>query len=106
LAQNSFSELSEGGKMSEATVESLSEELSNAEQRVDSQTLTERVRERPLLSAGLAGLVGFVVGGGAASRTGAAMLTLILRISLRRAATEAFASAKTGYGTAKRNSSS
>lgn len=91
--------------MSEATVEALNEGVASAELGVVAPSLTERIRERPLLSLGLAGLVGFVTGGGASSRTGAAILMLIARISLRRAATEAFASAMTSYGTAKRNGS-
>jgi uncharacterized protein (DUF39 family) len=91
--------------MSEVTLEALNEEVASAEPGVVAPSLTERIRERPLVSLGLAGLVGFVIGGGTSSRTGAAMLMLIARISLRRAAMEALASAMTSYGTAKRNGS-
>jgi hypothetical protein len=91
--------------MSGATVEMLNEEIASAELGAAAPTLTARIRERPLLSLGLAGLVGFVIGGGASSRTGAAMLMLIARISLKRAATDALADAISSYGTAKRNGS-
>jgi len=80
------------------------EEFAQAAPIPGSPTLTERIRERPLLSAGLAGLVGFVLGGGARSRTGTAVLTLVARIWLRRAATEAIANAMSGYGSVKGNS--
>jgi len=91
--------------MSEAAVNAVHETVARAEPRIIPPTLTERVRERPLLSLGLAGLAGFVTGGGASSRTGAAMLMLIARIWLRQAATDALASTVTSYGTAKRNGS-
>jgi hypothetical protein len=91
--------------MSEATVEELNEEVASAGPGAVAPILTERIRERPLLSLGLAGLAAFMIGGGASSRTGAAMLMLIVRISLRRGAAEAFASAMTSHGTAKRNGS-
>jgi hypothetical protein len=68
-------------------------------------TATERVRERPLFFLGIAGLAGFVVGGGIRSRTGAAILMLIGRIWIRRTATDALANALNSYGTAKRNNS-
>jgi hypothetical protein len=91
--------------MSEAAAEAVSESIPRTETRTHPSTLIERVRERPLLSLGLAGLAGFLIGGGASSRTGAAMLMLIGRFWLRRAATDAMASAITSYGTAKRNGS-
>jgi hypothetical protein len=91
--------------MSEATVDVLNQEAPSAAPRLVEPTLTAQIRERPLLSVGLAGLVGFIFGGGASSRTGAALLMLVARISLRRAATEAIANAVTGYGSAKRNGS-
>jgi hypothetical protein len=81
--------------MSEATVDTLHEKIASAEPDVVTPTLTERIRERPLLSVSLASLVGFVTGGGAASRTGAAALMLVGRIWLRRAATDALANAMT-----------
>ena len=92
-------------QMSEAIVEAANNQVASAEPGIIAPTLTERIRERPLLSLGLAGLAGFVIGGGASSRTGAAALMLIARIWLRRAATDALASAVTSYGTAKRNGS-
>ena len=70
---------------------------------VGDPTLEERVRERPLLSLGLASVAGFILGGGASSRGGAAILMLIARIWLRRAATEALTDALSNYGAAKRN---
>jgi hypothetical protein len=91
--------------MSEATVDVLNQDAPSAAPRLVEPTLTAQIRERPLLAVGLAGLVGFIFGGGASSRTGAALLMLVARISLRRAATEAVANAVTGYGSAKRNGS-
>jgi hypothetical protein len=92
--------------MSEVTVDMLNEAVARPAPGVVAPTLTERVRELPLLSLGLAGLAGFVFGGGASSRTGAATLMLIARIWLRRAATDALADAMTSYGTSKRDGSS
>lgn len=91
--------------MSEAMANAFSERAASAESGVVVATLTERIRERPLLSVGLAGLAGFVIGGGATSRTGAATLMLIARIWLKSATTEAVASAMISYGTTKRNGS-
>jgi hypothetical protein len=79
------------------------EQFAQAAPNLGAPTLTDRIRERPLLSAGLAALVGFVAGGGASSRTGTAMLALVARIWLRRAATEAIVNAMSGYGRVKRN---
>lgn len=47
----------------------------------------EYIKEEPLTSLAIAGTVGFVVGGGANSRVGIALLGLVGRIALRRAAT-------------------
>jgi hypothetical protein len=91
--------------MSEATVDAVNQQVASPQPGIIAPTLTERVRERPLLALGLASLAGFVIGGGASSRTGAATLILIARIWLRRAATDALTSAMTSYGTAKRNGS-
>ncbi len=88
--------------MSEAAV---NEEFLGEAPVLNTPTLAERIRERPLVALGLAGLAGFVTGGGASTRTGTAMLVLIARIWLRRAATDALASAIASYGTAKRNGS-
>jgi hypothetical protein len=88
--------------MSQPTVDAISQQAAgNA--RPPEVTLTERIRERPLLWLGLAGLAGFVIGGGAASRTGSATLMLIARIWLRQAASDALVSAIVSDGTAKRN---
>lgn len=69
-----------------------------------SPSLAERIRERPLLSLGLAGLSGFVLGGGAFSRTGAAALMLVGRIWLKRTAADLLANAMSSYGTTRRSS--
>ena len=88
-----------------ATHEGLAQEQSSEMAATLSQpAMAERVRERPLLALGLAGLVGFVMGGGARSRTGTAILMLVGRIWLRRTATDAITGAITGYGSAKPNS--
>ena len=92
-------------QMSEAMAGAVTDQVVGAEPDIIAPTLTKRIRERPLLSLGVAGLAGFVIGGGASSRTGAAALMLIARISLRRAATDALASAMASYGTAKGNGS-
>ena len=47
----------------------------------------EYVREEPLTALAIAGGVGFIFGGGANSRIGLALLTLVGRIALRGAAT-------------------
>ena len=73
--------------------------------RFPEPTLTERIRERPLLSLALAGLAGFVIGGGAASRTGSSTLMLLARIWLKQAASDALVSAIVSDGTAKPNDS-
>jgi hypothetical protein len=92
-------------QVSEAMAGTIADQIVDAERSISAPTWTERIRERPLLSLGVAGLAGFVIGGGASSRTGAAALMLIARIWLRRAATDAFANAMANYGTAKRNGS-
>jgi hypothetical protein len=95
--------------MSQAAVDAISEDVASTENAagaapgISAPTFTEHVRESALLSLGVASLAGFIFGGGASSRTGAAMLMLIGRMWLRRTATDALASAITRYGTAKRN---
>jgi hypothetical protein len=91
--------------MTEAAGNVVNEVVANGEPGVQPPSLTERIRERPLLSLGLASLLGFVMGGGASSRTGAATLMLIARIWLRGAATDALTSALTSYGSSKRDGS-
>lgn len=92
-------------QMSEAAAGVASNQAASAEPGIIAPTLTERIRGRPLMSLGLAGLAGFVIGGGASSRTGAAALMLIARIWLRRAATNALTNVMTSHGTTKRNGS-
>ncbi|MBV8358575.1 MAG: hypothetical protein JO189_11650 [Deltaproteobacteria bacterium] len=92
--------------MSEATVSAATDQVVDAQQGISAPTLVENIKERPIVSLGVAGLLGFVFGGGISSRTGAATLMLIARIWLRQAATNAFASAMSNYGTGKRNGSS
>ncbi len=77
--------------MSQPAVDRLRDQVPGRELDRTRPPLTERIRERPLFSLGVASLIGFVVGGGAASRTGAATLLLIARIWVRRAATDALA---------------
>jgi hypothetical protein len=47
----------------------------------------EYIKEEPLTSLAIAGGVGFILGGGANSRIGLALLTIVGRIALRGAAT-------------------
>ena len=46
----------------------------------------EYIREEPLTSLAMAGGVGFILGGGANSRIGLALLTIVGRLALRGAA--------------------
>jgi hypothetical protein len=56
----------------------------------------EYIREEPLTSLAIAGGVGFVLGGGANSRIGLALLTIAGRIALRGAATSFIVDLVTG----------
>lgn len=47
----------------------------------------EYIREEPLTALAIAGGVGFILGGGANSRIGLALVTIVGRIALRGAAT-------------------
>jgi hypothetical protein len=47
----------------------------------------EYIREEPLTSLAIASGVGFIIGGGASSRLGLALLSIVGRIALRGAAT-------------------
>jgi hypothetical protein len=60
-------------------------------------SLTDRIRERPLVALGLAGATGFVLGGGAFSRTGMAILMIFGRLWLRQAVTDVIASAMANH---------
>ena len=56
----------------------------------------EYIREEPLTSLAIAGGVGFIVGGGANSRIGLALLGIVGRIALRGAATNFIVDLVTG----------
>jgi hypothetical protein len=56
----------------------------------------EFVREEPMTALAIAGAAGFILGGGANSRIGLALLTIIGRIALRGAATSFIVGLVTG----------
>jgi hypothetical protein len=56
----------------------------------------EYVREEPLTALAIAGGAGFILGGGANSRIGLALLTIVGRIALRGAATSFIVGLVTG----------
>ena len=56
------------------------------------------VREEPLTALAIAGAAGFILGGGANSRIGLALLTIVGRIALRGAATSFIIDLVTGDG--------
>jgi hypothetical protein len=56
-------------------------------QRRRERDIGEYIREEPLTSLAIASGVGFIIGGGANSRLGLALLTIVGRIALRGAAT-------------------
>lgn len=56
----------------------------------------EYISEEPLTALAIAGGVGFILGGGANSRIGLALLTLVGRIALRGAATSFIVGLVTG----------
>lgn len=58
--------------------------------------IVEYVKEEPLTALAIAGGVGFIFGGGANSRIGLALLTLVGRIALRGAATNFIVGLVTG----------
>jgi hypothetical protein len=58
----------------------------------------EFVREEPLTALAIAGAAGFIFGGGANSRIGLALLTIVGRIALRGAATSFIVGLVTGEG--------
>jgi hypothetical protein len=60
-------------------------------------SLTDRIRERPMVALGLAGATGFVLGGGAFSRTGMAILMIFGRLWLRQTVTDVIASAMANH---------
>ncbi len=58
----------------------------------------EFVREEPLTALAIAGVAGFILGGGANSRIGLALMTIVGRIALRGAATSFIVGLVTGDG--------
>jgi hypothetical protein len=56
-------------------------------QRRRERDIGQYIREEPLTSLAIASGVGFIIGGGASSRIGLALLTIAGRIALRGAAT-------------------
>ncbi len=75
-----------------------SAEAASADERLRrrERDIGEYVREEPLTALAIAGGVGFVFGGGANSRIGLALLTLVGRIALRGAATSFIVGLVTG----------
>ena len=66
----------------EATAADAIEKLRRRERNIG-----EYIREEPLTSLAIASGVGFIIGGGANSRLGLALLSIVGRIALRGAAT-------------------
>jgi hypothetical protein len=58
--------------------------------------VSEYVRDEPLTAVAIAGVAGFVLGGGVNRRLGLAMLTMVSRIALRAVATSMFVGMITG----------
>jgi hypothetical protein len=75
-----------------------SAEATSADERLRrrERDIGEYVREEPLTALAIAGGVGFIFGGGANSRIGLALLTLVGRIALRGAATSFIVGLVTG----------
>jgi hypothetical protein len=65
-------------------------------QRLRERDIGEYIKEEPLTALAIAGGVGFVLGGGANSRIGLALLTIVGRIALRGAATSFIVDLVTG----------
>jgi hypothetical protein len=64
--------------------------------RRQERDIGEYVREEPLTALAIASGVGFILGGGANSRVGLALLTIVGRIALRGAATDLIVGLVTG----------
>ena len=75
----------------EATAADAIEKLRRRERNIG-----EYIREEPLTALAIAGGVGFIFGGGARSKIGLALLTLVGRIALRGAATSFIVGLVTG----------
>ena len=65
-------------------------------QRRRNRDIGEYIREEPLTSLAIASGVGFIVGGGANSRIGLALLSIVGRIALRGVATNFIVDLVTG----------
>jgi ElaB/YqjD/DUF883 family membrane-anchored ribosome-binding protein len=72
--------------------------LEKAGVHLDLERIEQGIRERPLVSAGIAAATGFVVGGGLGTRPGIALLALLGRQAARetvtKLATESLASGR------------
>jgi len=77
---------------------SIAADSANADERLHrrERDVGEYIREEPLTALAIAGGVGFVLGGGANSRIGLALLTIVGRIALRGAATSFIVDLVTG----------
>lgn len=67
------------------------------------RNIGEYVREEPLTSLAIAGGVGFILGGGATSRIGLALLSIAGRIAMRGAATSFIMGLVTGNHDSQRS---
>jgi hypothetical protein len=68
-----------------STEASLADDVERSRRR--NRDVGEYIKEEPLTSLAIAGGVGFIVGGGAKSRIGLALLSIVGRIALRGAVT-------------------
>jgi len=64
--------------------------------------LADQVRDNPLAALAAAAMVGFVIGGGARSRAGLAMLMFVGRLATRKAVVNAIAKAVDSHGSGRR----
>lgn len=72
--------------------------------RAEQRSLSDYVREEPLLSLGVAALLGFVAGGGALTRTGMGALMLLGRMMAGQIALEAISKSVRNHGSGRRSS--
>ncbi len=77
---------------------SSAKDISDADERRRrrDRDIVEYIREEPLTSLAIAGAVGFILGGGARSRIGLALLTIAGRIAMRGVATSFIVGMVTG----------
>ena len=71
--------------MNNSTEASFADDVDRRRRR--NRDIGEYIKEEPLTSLAIAGGVGFIVGGGAKSRIGLALLSIVGRIALRGAVT-------------------